>query len=154
MNVIDQKYRNDSNHALHFDTGSCKLPDQVDKKGFSFENLRYRKRKCIDLDCEPGKFLAPHPINEIVHWHNAIKNELSDITAEAKKIQLSGDFHNLSKFDARLQFIADVCIFHGYEVSYNFMLNHYFYGTYHLQLFFYHCFLFISLLFVFSPIYS
>ncbi|PKU61987.1 zinc finger protein BRUTUS-like [Dendrobium catenatum] len=113
MNIISQTHRNDSKSERHFDSGSCKLPGQSEKKGLSFENLRYRKRKHVDMDCEPVDFLGPHPINEILHWHNAIKNELNDITAEAKKIQLSGDFQNLSKFDARLQFIADVCIFHG-----------------------------------------
>ncbi|KAK9926326.1 hypothetical protein M0R45_023563 [Rubus argutus] len=34
-------------------------------------------------------------------------------TEEARKIQLSGDFTNLSAFNERLQFIAEVCIFHS-----------------------------------------
>ncbi|KAJ0105207.1 hypothetical protein Patl1_19149 [Pistacia atlantica] len=53
------------------------------------------------------------PINEILLWHNAIRRELNEIAKEAKKIQLSGDFSNLSAFEGRLQFIAEVCIFHS-----------------------------------------
>lgn len=56
-----------------------------------------------------------HPINEILHWHNAIKQELEDIADEARKIELSGDFSDLTLFYERLQFIADVCIFHRYQ---------------------------------------
>jgi hypothetical protein len=58
--------------------------------------------------------METHPIDEILLWHNAIKRELNEIADEAKKIQSSGDFTNLSAFDERLQFIAEVCIFHRY----------------------------------------
>ncbi|KAJ3695692.1 hypothetical protein LUZ60_001069 [Juncus effusus] len=53
------------------------------------------------------------PIDEILHWHKAIRKELNDISDEARKIQSSGDFSDLSSFNLRLQFIADVCIFHS-----------------------------------------
>ncbi|GAB4840321.1 hypothetical protein Ancab_021088 [Ancistrocladus abbreviatus] len=53
------------------------------------------------------------PIDEILHWHKAIKRELDDIAKAARKIQLDGDFSNLSRFNKRLHFIAEVCIFHS-----------------------------------------
>ncbi|KAF8727465.1 hypothetical protein HU200_019073 [Digitaria exilis] len=57
--------------------------------------------------------LSTHPIDEILYWHNAIRIELSDIAEEAKRIQQSGDFSDIADFNMRLQFIADVCIFHS-----------------------------------------
>ncbi|GJZ58562.1 hypothetical protein Tco_0614056, partial [Tanacetum coccineum] len=51
-------------------------------------------------------------VDEILHWHKATKKELIDIAEAAKSIQLSGDFSDLSAFNKRLQFIAEVCIFH------------------------------------------
>lgn len=53
------------------------------------------------------------PVDEILHWHKAIKKELIDIADAARRIQLSGDFSDLSAFNKRLQFIAEVCIFHS-----------------------------------------
>ena len=52
------------------------------------------------------------PIDEIIHWHNAIRKELKELAEEARRIQFSGDFSNLSSFNGRLQFLAEVCIFH------------------------------------------
>ncbi|VAH78898.1 unnamed protein product [Triticum turgidum subsp. durum] len=54
-----------------------------------------------------------HPIDEILYWHNAIRKELNDIAEETRRMQQSGDFADISAFNARLQFIADVCIFHS-----------------------------------------
>ncbi|GLJ10012.1 hypothetical protein SUGI_0120100 [Cryptomeria japonica] len=56
-----------------------------------------------------GKF----PIDEILHWHNAIRKELKELAEEAHKIQLSGDFSNLSSFNGRLELLAEICIFHS-----------------------------------------
>lgn len=53
------------------------------------------------------------PVDEILHWHKAIKKELIDIAEAARRIQLSGDFSDISAFNKRLQFIAEVCIFHS-----------------------------------------
>lgn len=53
------------------------------------------------------------PIDEIIHWHNAIRKELKELAEEARRIQFSGDFSNLSSFNDRLQFLAEVCIFHS-----------------------------------------
>ncbi|KAL6614709.1 hypothetical protein ACP70R_036979 [Stipagrostis hirtigluma subsp. patula] len=54
-----------------------------------------------------------HPIDEILYWHNAIRKELNAIAEETRRMQQSGDFSDISAFNARLQFIADVCIFHS-----------------------------------------
>ena len=53
-----------------------------------------------------------HPIDEILHWHKAILKEINDIAEAARMIKSSGDFSDLSAFRERLQFIAEVCIFH------------------------------------------
>ncbi|CAN4124837.1 unnamed protein product [Withania somnifera] len=53
------------------------------------------------------------PVDEILHWHKAIRKELNDITEAAREIKLRGDFSDLSAFNQRLQFIAEVCIFHS-----------------------------------------
>lgn len=74
------------------------------------------KRKKINLENDVSDSTEPQPINDILHWHNAIERELSDIAEEARKIQRSGDFSDLSTFNMRLHFIADVCIFHRYKI--------------------------------------
>ncbi|CAL9068793.1 zinc finger protein BRUTUS-like [Musa acuminata AAA Group] len=71
------------------------------------------KRKHKESDSE-GFDLGLYPIDEILHWHNAIRKELNDIAESARKIQLSGDFLDLTAFNTRLQFIADICNFHSY----------------------------------------
>ncbi|KAM0830804.1 hypothetical protein ACQ4PT_065971 [Festuca glaucescens] len=53
-----------------------------------------------------------YPIDEILYWHNAIRKEMNDIAEETRSMQQSGDFADISAFNVRLQFIADVCIFH------------------------------------------
>jgi zinc finger-like protein len=55
-----------------------------------------------------------YPIDEILYWHNAIRKEMNDIAEETRSMQQSGDFADISAFNVRLQFIADVCIFHRY----------------------------------------
>ncbi|KAL5539305.1 hypothetical protein UlMin_045416 [Ulmus minor] len=74
---------------------------------------RTGKRKYLESSIDVSDTNGVHPINEILLWHNAIKKELNEIAEEARKIQLLGDFTNLSAFNERLQFIAEVCIFHS-----------------------------------------
>nr|XP_043627558.1 zinc finger protein BRUTUS [Erigeron canadensis] len=62
---------------------------------------------------EPSDSSLDRPVDEILHWHKAIKKELIDIAEDARRIQLSGDFSDISAFNKRLQFIAEVCIFHS-----------------------------------------
>lgn len=68
------------------------------------------KRKYEDLSANSP---VSCPIDEILLWHSAIKKELIEIAEAAKNIQLAGDFSDLSAFNKRLQFIAEVCIFHS-----------------------------------------
>ncbi|KAF3438579.1 hypothetical protein FNV43_RR21342 [Rhamnella rubrinervis] len=74
--------------------------------------VRTGKRKYLEsMDLSDSN--EGHPINEILLWHKAIKQELNEIAMKAREIQISGDFTNLSAFNERLQFIAEVCIFHS-----------------------------------------
>ncbi|GAY47569.1 hypothetical protein CUMW_105410 [Citrus unshiu] len=77
------------------------------------ESSRSSKRKYVELSYDLTDSSMSCPIDEIMLWHNAIKRELNDIAEAARKIQLSGDFSDLSAFNKRLQFIAEVCIFHS-----------------------------------------
>ncbi|KAL6969877.1 hypothetical protein U1Q18_029591 [Sarracenia purpurea var. burkii] len=74
---------------------------------------RIGKRKYLELNCDLEESTLAHPVDEILHWHKAIKKELNDIAEAARRIQLCGDFSDLSAFNKRLQFIAEVCIFHS-----------------------------------------
>lgn len=75
------------------------------------------KRKYMKLKGDLLDSSLAHPVDGILIWHNSIRRELHDITEEARKIQLSADFSELSAFNKRLQFIAEVCIFHRYGVN-------------------------------------
>ena len=91
---------------------SCRYGDtshQTDKDRCSHEDSKIGKRKYAESSHSQH---VMHPIDEILWWHNAIRNELSDIVEETRRIQQSGDFSNISAFNHRLRFIADVCIFH------------------------------------------
>ncbi|CAN6451570.1 unnamed protein product [Victoria cruziana] len=92
-------------------TRSCKSCEDLQIEGVmdKYDSPRTGKRKQSD-DRDAG---GPCPIDEILHWHNAINRELKDIVEEARKIQLSGDFSDLSSFNEKMHFIADVCIFHS-----------------------------------------
>ncbi|XP_031400784.1 zinc finger protein BRUTUS-like isoform X2 [Punica granatum] len=77
------------------------------------EPSRPLKRKYAELSGDLTNSCMTHPIDEILMWHNAIKRELNDIAEAARTIQLSGDFSDLSEFNHRLQFIAEICVFHS-----------------------------------------
>ncbi|XP_042511163.1 zinc finger protein BRUTUS-like [Macadamia integrifolia] len=87
--------------------------DQIEQGSCACGSSKIGKRKYLDSKSDVTDSTDVHPINEILLWHNAIRRELNDIAEEAKKIQLSGDFSDLSAFNERLQFIAEVCIFHS-----------------------------------------
>lgn len=70
------------------------------------------KRKRVGLNEDPTNSNISCPLDELLLWHKAIKQELSDLAETARKIQLSEEFSNLSSFSGRLQFITEVCIFH------------------------------------------
>ncbi|KAI5382898.1 zinc finger protein BRUTUS [Lathyrus oleraceus] len=77
------------------------------------ESTTTGKRKHSGSMQDVSDATGTHPIDEILLWHNAIKKELSEIAVETRRIQRSGDFTDISAFNDRLQFIADVCIFHS-----------------------------------------
>lgn len=76
------------------------------------DSSKTRKRKHSESSFSFSDSTSTHPIDEILLWHSAIKRELLEITDEVRKIQVCGDFMDLSSFNERLQFIAEVCIFH------------------------------------------
>ncbi|XP_062232065.1 zinc finger protein BRUTUS-like isoform X2 [Phragmites australis] len=84
--------------------------DETDKHARSLEHSKTGKRKCTESSHSQ---LVTHPIDEILYWHNAVRSELSAIAEETRNIQQSGDFSDISAFNVRLQFIADVCVFHS-----------------------------------------
>ncbi|KAJ4959170.1 hypothetical protein NE237_026281 [Protea cynaroides] len=86
--------------------------DQTEQGSRACGSSKIGKRKYLDSNSDITDSTEVHPINEILLWHNAIKRELNDVVEEARKIQLSGVFSDLSAFYKRLQFIAEVCIFH------------------------------------------
>ncbi|KAJ6375816.1 hypothetical protein OIU77_000723 [Salix suchowensis] len=90
-----------------------KSTDAVESYVDNLETSKTGKRKYLEPSNEDSDTMETHPIDEILLWHNAIKRELNEIADEAKKIQSSGDFSNLTAFDERLQFIAEICIFHS-----------------------------------------
>lgn len=75
-------------------------------------------RDLLISDCSAIKFSDYHPVDDILHWHKAMEKELNDIADAARSIKLTEDFSDLSAFNRRLQFIAEVCIFHRYYFSY------------------------------------
>lgn len=86
----------------------------IEKGHCACESSRTCKRDILVSDCSPAESTLDCPVDEILHWHKAIKRELNDIAEAARRIQLSGDFSDISAFNKRLQFIAEVCIFHRY----------------------------------------
>ena len=96
---------------------SRSLTHQVEKVNCACESTTTGKRKHSESMIDVSDTTGTHPIDEILLWHNAIKKELSEIAVEARNIQHSGDFTNLSAFNERFQFIAEVCIFHRYHLN-------------------------------------
>ncbi|CAI9785395.1 unnamed protein product [Fraxinus pennsylvanica] len=77
------------------------------------ESSRTAESDRLLSDCNIMMSALDHPVDDILHWHKAIEKELSDIAEAARNIKLTGDFSDLSAFNRRLQFIAEVCIFHS-----------------------------------------
>lgn len=98
-------------YCLDSDSSSCNEP--LDNLKCACGAAGTGKRKYLETSIDVLDTDGTHPMNEILLWHNAIKREMNEIAEEARKIQVSGDFTNLSAFNERLQFIAEVCIFHS-----------------------------------------
>jgi len=106
--------------ADHSQVQCCSSPltHQVGRVNCVYESTTTGKRKHSGSMLDVSDATGTHPIDEILLWHNAIKKELSEIAVETRRIQHSGDFTDISAFNDRLQFIADVCIFHRYCISF------------------------------------
>lgn len=100
-------------HCLH--SQERDLICRPEKGDDTSESTRTGKRKYMEQsNLNYSTVSVACPINEILHWHNAIKKELSSIAEAARDLPLSSDFSELSTLKERLQFIAEVCIFHWY----------------------------------------
>ncbi|CAD5165963.1 unnamed protein product [Musa acuminata subsp. malaccensis] len=110
---IEDKSMADMGKSHVDDSLSQSSIDDTEKYACLSDLSRTGKRKHDEPDSKAID-LGLYPIDEILHWHNAIRKELNEIAECARKIQLSGDLSDLSVFNTRLQFIADVCIFHSY----------------------------------------
>ncbi|KAK7291413.1 hypothetical protein RIF29_06540 [Crotalaria pallida] len=97
----------------HLRPSTSPLTHHIGKVNCACESTATGKRKYSASILDVSDTMGTHPIDEILIWHNAIKKELNQIAAETRKIQLSEDLTNLSAFNERLQFIAEVCIFHS-----------------------------------------
>jgi zinc finger-like protein len=89
------------------------VPDQGEKHICSHQGFKLGSRNCAESN--DGQVYR-HPIDDILHWHNAIRKDLHDIAEETRRVQQSGDFSDISAFNERLQFIADVCIYHRQDI--------------------------------------
>lgn len=101
------------------ENGARTSPSSFDKAQCSCLALQAGKRKHVNLSSNVTSSMAASPIDEILLWHNAIRKELNDIVEASRKIQLSGNFSDLCTFNKRLQFIAEVCIFHRWASSFS-----------------------------------
>ena len=77
------------------DPGSSTMVDSMEKAQCPCE-CRTGKRKHLESSIDVSDTSGIHPINEILLWHKAIKRELNEIAKEARKIERSGNFTNLS----------------------------------------------------------
>ncbi|XP_054820881.1 zinc finger protein BRUTUS-like isoform X2 [Prosopis cineraria] len=100
-------------HHSHVQCSPSPLTHLIGKANCACEYATTGKRKYPESILDVSDAAGTHPIDEILLWHNAVKKELSEIAVETRKIQLSGNFTNLSAFNERLQFIAEVCVFHS-----------------------------------------
>ncbi|KAL0326978.1 UNVERIFIED_CONTAM: Zinc finger protein BRUTUS, partial [Sesamum angustifolium] len=97
----DDDPRQSSSSATPTENGVCSCESYQNAEG---DILSDRNAISSSLYC---------PMDDILHWHKAIEKELNDIAEAARSIKLTGDFTDLSAFNRRLQFIAEVCIFHS-----------------------------------------
>ncbi|XP_057508284.1 zinc finger protein BRUTUS-like isoform X1 [Actinidia eriantha] len=112
-NVKKKCCEDDSKHQRSAEADRSTLIIPTEKALCSCESSTTGKRKYLELNCDLEESTLSCPVDELLHWHKAIKKELHDIAEAARRIQFCGDFSDLSAFNKRLQFIAEVCIFHS-----------------------------------------
>lgn len=102
----------DSRVQCPLDSIANRLIQQMDRINCACDSPKSGKRKYLEPINEVSSIHGTYPIDELLLWHNAIRQELNEIAEESRNIQLSGDFTNLLALNERLQFIAEVLIFH------------------------------------------
>ncbi|CAO2165997.1 unnamed protein product [Urochloa humidicola] len=107
---IDGKATKEVAESFAADNSALDVPDQGEKHICSHQGSKLGSRNCAES--YDGQVYR-HPIDDILHWHNAIRKDLHDIAEETRRVQQSADFSDISAFNERLQFIADVCIYHS-----------------------------------------
>lgn len=96
------------------DSTVCASVGQTKGASCPCESSQTGKRKRIKLSNSAADSDLSCPIDEIVLWHKAINQELSEIAEAARRMQLNDELSDLSVFNERLHFITEVCIFHRY----------------------------------------
>ena len=110
-NVKKKSCEDDSKHQRSAEADRSTLIIPTEKALCACESSTTGKRKYLELNCDLEESTLSRPVDELLHWHKAIKKELHDIAEAARRIQFCGDFSDLSAFNKRLQFISEVCIF-------------------------------------------
>lgn len=103
----------DSKQPCYSDSGASSSISPAEEGHCACESYRAGKRDLLRSNGDSLESTLGRPVDEILHWHKAIKKELNDIADAARSIQFSEDFSDLSAFNKRLEFIAEVCIFHS-----------------------------------------
>ncbi|GFS30555.1 zinc finger protein-like protein [Actinidia rufa] len=113
-NVKKKSCENDFKPQRSAEAEGSTLSIPTEKALCACESSTTGKRKYLELNFDLEESTLSRPLDELLlHWHKAIKKELHDIAEAARRIQFCGDFSDLSAFNKRLQFIAEVCIFHS-----------------------------------------
>ncbi|KAL3695707.1 hypothetical protein R1sor_009783 [Riccia sorocarpa] len=122
-NIPSNIFSNDSTLPGSVGTGSSDdTPhiDQVSRRGHCGPDLFAEEEVSERKLCEPDIGLqltakARSPINELYYWHDAIRKELAEFVEETRRMKRSGSLlpADLSSFVERLQFLAEVCLFHS-----------------------------------------
>ena len=102
---LHTNYGNGSTLQCSRKSAPCTFMGQS-KSSCACESSQTGKRKHAELSCSAADSDLSCPIDEILHWHKAIKRELSEIAEAARKIQLSDDSSDLSTFNERLHFLS------------------------------------------------
>lgn len=73
------------------------------------------KIKYPHVTCDPVDSAGKNPIDILVFWHRAIRQELKAVIEDTRKLRHIDDFSKLLAIKKRLLFIAELCSFHRYN---------------------------------------
>ncbi|KAL3654431.1 hypothetical protein CASFOL_004112 [Castilleja foliolosa] len=114
FNWMDGVKMNNKRKRCEDEPRLCSISDNpTENEHISCESSRTAEIGLLMSDCKATGSSIYNPVDDILHWHMAIEKEMNDIAETARSIKLNGDFSDLSAFNRRLQFIAEVCIFHS-----------------------------------------